>query len=74
MTQAHRSHVYQRLVMMGVPHLGVALIVAGATAACSALGLVAIMATPAVDVGIVVGLAVIAAAYLSLPRLLRGRG
>jgi UDP-N-acetylmuramyl pentapeptide phosphotransferase/UDP-N-acetylglucosamine-1-phosphate transferase len=68
----HKQHVYQRLVALGLPHVGVSAAVGAITAACSALGMVSlsgsVMARAAADLALLVLLGV----YLACPRLLQG--
>lgn len=67
--QAHRLHVYQRLTDSGLSHIAVALIVTVATLAATAFGLLSTVGTAAGTLIAAIGLACVAALYLTLPRL-----
>lgn len=64
--EAHRSHVYQRLTQLGLPHLAVAMIVALGTILTGAAGLL-VAARPALWPVLVGALIFVVLAYLSLP-------
>ena len=72
--QPHREHVYQRLVIQGWSHARATCVVAALIGLCSLVGAVALVdawwATPAAAAG----LAVVALAYLALPRVQRAAG
>ncbi|WP_110239763.1 MraY family glycosyltransferase [Nocardioides gilvus] len=65
--EAHREHVYQRLVVAGWSHMASALLCAGATA-----GVCFVVAVTPLQVGLPVA-ALIVVAYLSAPSLIRVR-
>ena len=69
----HRQHAYQRLVDGGWSHPAATGTATATSAACAALGWVALGAPVATQVGVAIGVAAIAACYLALPALvLRG--
>lgn len=65
---AHRSHVYQRLVDGGLPHLAVAVIVSAYTGAAAAWGFLAVLGWGGALIGLL-GIAATCTAYLSMPRI-----
>ncbi|MDP8975697.1 MAG: glycosyl transferase [Actinomycetota bacterium] len=65
--EPHRHHAYQRLVIAGWSHTRTTVLIAGLVAACSALGAVSLVDSPALRAAADVGLVVIVAAYLSVP-------
>jgi len=69
----HKTHVYQRLVALGHPHMVVSGLVAALIGACSALGAQSIGAAPTARAGVVAGLVAVLAIYLALPRLALAR-
>jgi UDP-GlcNAc:undecaprenyl-phosphate/decaprenyl-phosphate GlcNAc-1-phosphate transferase len=69
--ESHRLHVYHRLEDLGMRHLPIAVLVAGASALCAAIGIAATR-FDATALG-VVAIAAIAAIYLALPRLMERR-
>jgi UDP-GlcNAc:undecaprenyl-phosphate/decaprenyl-phosphate GlcNAc-1-phosphate transferase len=68
-TQAHRSHVYQRLTLCGCSHLASGSVVAVATALCCLAALLAFRARISTPMAVAVD-AVVLAVYLSLPRII----
>jgi UDP-N-acetylmuramyl pentapeptide phosphotransferase/UDP-N-acetylglucosamine-1-phosphate transferase len=68
--EAHRSHVFQRLIDLGWSHLAVGLLVTVASLAASAFGLLAMAGSAAALGAAISGILGVAVAYLSLPRLL----
>ena len=71
--EAHREHVYQRLVQSGWNHLGASAIIGGLTLVCGLLGMVAARSDGTLAL-ISVGLAIAACvSYLMLPRLVAER-
>jgi UDP-N-acetylmuramyl pentapeptide phosphotransferase/UDP-N-acetylglucosamine-1-phosphate transferase len=75
LSQAHRSHYYQRLVRMGLGHRRTALLEYAAMAACAALALSARTAAPALQAAVVGGafvLCVALAAWIDRLWTLRG--
>jgi UDP-N-acetylmuramyl pentapeptide phosphotransferase/UDP-N-acetylglucosamine-1-phosphate transferase len=64
--EAHRSHSYQRLTQLGIPHLAVASIVALGMVLTGSMGLL-VAEQPALWPVLVVGLVIVVIAYLSLP-------
>ncbi len=67
--EAHRSHSYQRLTQLGIPHLAVALIVALGMVLTGAMGLL-VAEQPTLWPVLVVGLIIVVLAYFSLPFVL----
>jgi UDP-GlcNAc:undecaprenyl-phosphate GlcNAc-1-phosphate transferase len=67
--EAHRTHTYQRLTDVGISHIGVALVVALATALASAVGLF-VAAMPVDWPGGVAAVVLIVLVYLGLPRVI----
>lgn len=65
----HRQHAYQRLVDGGWSHPAATGTATATSAACAALGWVALGAPVAAQVGVAVGVLAIAACYLALPVL-----
>jgi UDP-N-acetylmuramyl pentapeptide phosphotransferase/UDP-N-acetylglucosamine-1-phosphate transferase len=72
-TQAHRSHVYQRLTLYGCSHLAIGTVVALATALCCLAALLAFRGVIATAIAVAF-VAIVLAAYLALPRLITIRG
>ncbi len=70
--QAHREHVYQRLVLLGWSHGQATMYVAAMSLACAALALLSFIAGAWQGVGIA-GLLAIAVTYTITPRLVGGR-
>jgi UDP-N-acetylmuramyl pentapeptide phosphotransferase/UDP-N-acetylglucosamine-1-phosphate transferase len=68
-TQAHRSHVYQRLTLCGCSHLASGSVVAVATALCCLAALLAFRAMISTPMAVAVD-AIVLAVYLSLPRII----
>lgn len=66
---AHRLHVYQRLVDAGLSHIRVSLIVTVSTIVSGAFGLLALVGSPAETLFAVVGVALTVGLYLALPQL-----
>ena len=66
----HRRHVYQRLVALGFPHVGVSATIGALTAVCAGLGAVSVVGSTSARVVAGAGLLVVLATYLALPRLL----
>ena len=64
--EAHRSHVYQRLIALGLPHFAVAAIAAGGAMLTSAGGLL-VAHEPALWPILVVDVLIVVLAYLGLP-------
>lgn len=67
--EAHRSHVYQKLVDIGWSHVGVAILVGAATALCGGAALVALH-DPSQSPWSVALTVLVLAGYLAAPRLL----
>lgn len=70
LTEAHRSHVYQRLVSDGLTHLQSAAVVSGGSAVCSAVALSAAMGWLSTSLAALL-VALILITYLALPRLFK---
>jgi UDP-GlcNAc:undecaprenyl-phosphate/decaprenyl-phosphate GlcNAc-1-phosphate transferase len=68
-TEAHKSHVFQKLVSRGPTHSGAALIVTGFTALTASLGLLSIGRSTPLQVTVVVLVIFVSALYLRLPKL-----
>ena len=66
---AHRLHVYQRLVDAGLSHIGVSLIVTVSTIVSGAFGLLSLLGSPAETLIAVVGVVLTVGLYLALPQL-----
>ncbi|WP_229733305.1 NAD-dependent epimerase/dehydratase family protein [Conyzicola nivalis] len=66
-TESHRSHVFQRLVTLGLSHLQSALIVTAATVLAALLGLIALRGDIAAVALSVSGIFAVIAVYLTLP-------
>lgn len=71
--QAHRQHTYQRLVDMGWSHASVAILVSGASALSSLLGLLTIDSSPAIRGVLVLALVALGVAYRLSPALMKIR-
>ena len=67
--QAHRQHVYQRLVQRGWSHGQVTATVGGATAICAGLGALSLTSSSPARLAADVGIAIVLALYLASPRL-----
>lgn len=67
--EAHRSHVYQRLTLLGISHFSVAIIVAAGTV-LTCLGGLLVARDPALWPVLVVDIAFIGLVYLGLPRVI----
>jgi len=72
-TEAHKSHVFQKLVSSGHTHSGAALIVSGFTALTASFGLLSIGRSIPVQVTMVVLVIFVSALYLRLPKLTKMR-
>lgn len=72
-TESHRSHVFQRLTTHGLSHLQSTLVVSVATAATSALGLIALQGTIVAFAEAIAAIVVVLAIYLALPTILGAR-
>lgn len=68
--ESHHEHVYQRLIDLGWGHVRTASLVAAASAACAALGLVSLGSSSVARVGAGGAMACIVASYLALPTLI----
>lgn len=69
--QSHRSHTYHRIEDLGYPHIAAAVVVTVASATTAGLGLLVVDASAIHGVFILSGMIVVAATYLSLPRVLK---
>lgn len=72
--EAHRSHVYQRLTSRGAKHVFVALLVAGFSVLTALVSFLALLPTWLASAGSLALMVLIAAVYLSLPRILGKSG
>ena len=70
---AHRSHVYQRLVVAGLSHVQVSLIVSAGTVISAAFGLFGLSGSLGGSLIAVLGIGLTASLYIAVP-LLIGRG
>lgn len=70
LTDAHRSHVYQRLVSGGLTHLQSAAVVSAGSAVCSAVALSAAMGWLPTGLAAML-VALLLVSYLALPRILK---
>lgn len=73
-SQAHRDHVFQRLVLAGWGHVPTALITAVFTICASTLGLLSIQASLAESIMLVAGIVALCFVYLILPKIARRIG
>lgn len=69
--QPHKTHVYQKLVALGWPHIRVALFCGAVMALCGGLGLLSLSSPPPARLLAGAGIIVVLAAYLNAPRLIR---